>query len=52
MARTVKKRKGVVEQVKATASDVAYGVGELKRQAGAAVNTIKERARKIKKFTR
>jgi hypothetical protein len=30
---------------------VSYGVGELKRQTGAAVNTIKERVNKIKKFT-
>ena len=50
--RPAPKKRGVVEQVKAVAKDIYSGFGELKRQSGAAVETIKEGYRKVRQHLR
>lgn len=49
--RGIKKR-SVVNQAKQMASDLGYGLSELKRQGQAAVETVKSGVKKIKKFTK
>ncbi len=53
MARQeIKKRRVLPRPVDEIVKDVSRGVGELRRQSGAAVERIKEGYRKIKKATR
>lgn len=48
----VKRKPGLVNSAKQVASDLGYGLSELKRQAQGAANTIKQGAKKIKQFTK
>jgi len=51
--RYVKKRPTrPVDVIKNVVSDIAHGLGELKRQSGTAVARVKEGVRRVKKFMR
>ena len=52
MPRMVKKRKPLLPAASQVAADVSYGLKELQRQSGQAVENVKSGVRKIKQFVK